>query len=34
MSLALFERALDRSGGIVLLLIGVLTAGAVALVSI
>ena len=34
MSLALFERALDRSGGIFLLLIGVLTAGAVALVSI
>ena len=31
MSLAFFERALDRTGGIFLLLIGVMTAGAVAI---
>jgi len=29
MSLAGFERVLDRSGGLVLLVIGILTAGAV-----
>ena len=34
MSLAFFERALDRTGGIFLLLIGVMTAGAVAMVAL
>ena len=34
MSLAHFERVLDRAGGIFLLLIGVVTAGAVAFVAI
>jgi hypothetical protein len=34
MSLALFERILDRAGGVFLLAIGVLTGGALAIVGV